>query len=66
VVMLCVYIRGIPVENQTTNYWNLVGSSMTILPSCVIAQQYSSHMLVTFRFLFVKIKFGAHFKKFLF
>jgi len=25
-------VHGIPVENQTVNYWNLVGSSMTVRP----------------------------------
>ena len=64
--ILYVYIHGIPVENQTANYWNLVGSSMTARLSCVIAQQHSSAIFVTFRFLFGKKKFGAYFKKFLF
>jgi hypothetical protein len=61
-----MYIHGIPVENQTANYWNLVSSSMTVRPTCVVAQQYSSAIFVTFRFLLGKKKFGADFAKFLF
>jgi hypothetical protein len=52
--------QGSPVETQNPTHWNLIGRIMTVpLPSCVIAQQYSSPTLVSLRFHSRNKKFGA-------
>jgi hypothetical protein len=45
---------------------NLIGSSKTAPAACVIAQQYSSAIFVSRRFLSRKEKFGTRFKNLIF
>jgi len=57
------YIKESPVEIQNPAHWNLIGSSMTAHDSCVIAQQYSSAIIVSLRCHPRNEKFGENLKK---
>jgi hypothetical protein len=59
-----MYKQRRPGEIQTPTQWNLIARSMTAPPP-VIAQQYSSAMLVSMRCRSRMEKFGSRFKFFI-